>query len=47
MQLRGQVPEEVGHIPHGSQLERGVETDLREAQEPVVRSAWSPDRQDT
>lgn len=28
MQLRGQVPEEVGHVPHGGQLEKGVETDL-------------------
>ena len=27
MQLRGQVLEEVGHVPHGGQLERGMETD--------------------
>lgn len=28
MQLSGQVPEEVGHVPHGGQLETGKETDL-------------------
>ena len=28
VQLRGQVPEEVGHVPHGGQLEKEAETDL-------------------